>query len=143
MIPMRSHLDVDATFAVITIFCGDRCAEACIERGDPKRLSTVLNKGDMPDGFWWAGDLTSNNGKSREEVCQAARIMWGSFLSLVDGPILCQCRRGLVPIYNRLLGSMGYKVSVVRGSLRGDNPYPPLVYDNSKDDHIIRVDYGR
>jgi len=123
-----------------------------LEYGNREYLicNKILHKCDVPEGdFFWANGLQRFGGDSPAGVLfQAAGLIWGNWLGLVRGaPILTQCRLALVSLLSTHLPTcFGVEVSVLRGSLRPNNPYVPLLYKvNGKvtadgwDDHIIQT----
>lgn len=148
MIPMQSHLVVSENGARITVGDGSKSVVDQMVVGDRKRLigNGTLAVPDIPREFFWLEGLTRHN--SRGEVEQAAGVIMGSWLGLAGGkPILFQCRRGAAVFLRHLLWrSFGVLAGILRGSLRPDNPYPPLVYReggkvaaDGSDDHVVMI----
>jgi len=75
---------------------------------------------------------------------RAARLLIPLWFVVSDHlPLLFVCGAGHVRFYERVFG-VQYVFSVLRGSMRPDNPYPPLVlYDDltggSDDEQIVRL----
>jgi len=149
MLDMQAHLAVSAGGARISVSDGKKSVVDKMVPGDRERLVVggVLASCDIPPGgFFWLQGLSRHN--SRAEVEQASGIIMGVWLGLARGkPILFQCRRGVAVFLRWLLWrSFGVLPEVLRGSLRKDNPYPPLVYreggkvmPDGDDDHILFV----
>jgi len=145
MTNMESHLVVSKHSARITLSSGQKTVVGVLEHGHkPDLIATgTLNEKDIPEGeFYWVKAVKGENHAPGDVMKQGASIMWGSFLGLVQGkPILFQCRRGVaVMVRHMLWRHFGVLADIVRGSLRADNPYPPLVFDSeNQDDHIVKV----
>ncbi len=111
----------------------------------------LLNDEDMPDdfhesyGFIRTGETKLDKGTVRQ-VLQTARVVVPLYFAASQGnPILWVCSKKHTLFYESLFSRRGdIEFTVLRGSLRGNNPYPPLSADwgetgSSDDEHIIML----
>ena len=126
----------------IWLSSGDRSVHVELVGGDAARaaISLVLDEADIPENVAWASGLArEGDTASLAQVARATDILLTVLPMLADDALLCwQASRSQA----RLLMRYG-RVTVLRGSAREGNPYPPLAYTDGgrtyADDHLLAL----